>query len=222
MDKGNIVLRNEIPSDYRSAEDCTREAFWNHHVPGCDEHYLLHIMRDSDSFIKELDFVAEADGVIAGSIVYTKAIILGDNGVSIDVITFGPISVLPEYQSKGIGGRLIEHTKALSRKLGYRAVLIYGDPGYYSRFGFVAAENYDIRTADNMYAVPLQALELYQGALSDCAGCFVEDKVFEIDEAASEEFDKGFPQKAKKSGLPSQERFNQLVNMRKPRGIYPV
>lgn len=79
---------------------------------------------------------------------------------------------------------LIEHTKELAKELGYRAVLIYGDPRYYSKFGFVEAENYDIRTSDNMYAVPLQALELYQGALSDCGGCFLEDAVFEIDETA--------------------------------------
>lgn len=213
----NIKLRNETPLDYRSAEELTREAFWNHHVPGCDEHYLLHIMRNSDSFIRELNFVAEVDRKLAANIVYTKAKIIGDNGECHDVITFGPISVLPEYQGKGIGGMLIERTKELAKELGHRAVLIYGDPGYYNRFGFVEAEKFDIRTSDNMYAVPLQALELYQGSLSDCGGCFFEDSVYEIDEAAAEEFDRGFPEKDKQSGLPTQQRFIQLVNMRKPK-----
>ncbi len=213
----NIILRNETPSDFRSVEELTREAFWNHHVPGCDEHYLLHIMRDSDSFIRKLDFVAEINGIVVGNIVYTKAKIIGDNGKGCDVITFGPISVLPEYQGKGIGGMLIKHTKELAREHGYRAILIYGDPKYYSKFGFVEAKNYDIRTSDNMYAVPLQALELYEGALSDCGGCFFEDSVYEIDEAAAKEFDKGFSEKEKKSGLLTQERFSQLVNMIKPR-----
>lgn len=213
----NIKLRNETPLDYRSVEVLTREAFWNQHVPGCDEHYLLHKMRNSGSFIRELDFVAEIDRKLVGNIVYTKSRIIGDNGECYDVITFGPISVLPEYQGKGIGGMLIEHTKELAKKLGYRAVLIYGDPGYYNKFGFVEAENYDIRTSDNMYAVPLQALELYKGALLGCGGCFLEDSVFEIDETAAKEFDKGFPYKDRQSGLPTQERFIQLVNMRKPR-----
>ncbi|SCZ05912.1 GNAT family N-acetyltransferase [Alkaliphilus peptidifermentans] len=213
----NIKLRNETSSDYRMVEELTREAFWNHHVPGCDEHYLLHIMRKSDSFISELDFVAEIDGNVVGNIVYTRSKIIGDNGECIDVITFGPLSVIPEYQGKGVGRMLIEHTIENAKELGFRAVLIYGDPSYYSKFGFIEAEKYDIRTPDNMYAVPLQALELYQGALSDCGGRFYEDSVYEIDEIASKEFDKGFPQKDKLNGLPTQERFIQLVNMRKSR-----
>lgn len=213
----NVKLRNETPVDYRSVEELTREAFWNHHVPGCVEHYLLHVMRNSDAFIRELDFVAEIDGKVVANIVYTKSKILGDNCQSCDVITFGPLSVLPEYRGNGLGGMLIEHTKKLAKKLGCRAVLIYGDPLYYNKFGFVEAENYDIRTFDNMYAVPLQALELYQGALSDCGGCFFEDSVFDIDETAAEEFDKNFPDKDKEIGLPTQERFIHLVNMRKQR-----
>ena len=213
----NIILRNETASDYRSVEELTREAFWNHQVPGCNEHYLLHIMRYCDAFIRELDFVAELDGKVVANIVYAKSKIIGDNGKGYDVITFGPLSILPDYQGKGIGGMLIKHTKEIAKELGFRAILIYGDPGYYSKFGFVEAENYDIRTSGNMYAVPLQALELYQGALSDCAGCFCEDSVYEIDEKAAEEFDSSFPKKDKQTGLPSQERFIQLVNMRKPR-----
>ncbi len=213
----NIKLRKERAIDYRSVEELTREAFWNHHAPGCDEHYLLHIMRSCDAFIRELDFVAEINEKVVANIVYAKSKIIGDSGEQYNVITFGPISVLPEYQGKGIGGMLIKHTKEIAKELGYRAILIYGDPGYYSKFGFVEAENYDIRTSDNMYAVPLQALELYLGALSDCAGCFFEGSVYEIDEKAAEEFDSTFPKKDKQSGLLSQERFLQLVNMRKPR-----
>ena len=213
----NIKLRNETPLDYQSVEELTREAFWNNHVPGCDEHYLLHIMRNSDSFIRELDFVAEIDGKIVANIVYTKSKIIGDNGEDYAVITFGPLSVLPEYQRKGVGAMLIKHTTELAKELGYIAILIYGDPRYYNKFGFVEAENYDIRTSGNMYSVPLQALELYQGALLDCRGCFFEDSVFEIDETAAKEFDKNFPEKEKESGLPTQERFIQLVNMIKPR-----
>lgn len=57
----NVDLRLERPSDYRAVEGLTREAFWNHHVPGCDEHYLLNIMRDCGAFIRELDTFAVID-----------------------------------------------------------------------------------------------------------------------------------------------------------------
>lgn len=213
----NIHLRLETPSDYRRVEELTKEAFWNQHVPGCNEHYLLHIMRHSPSFIRELDVVAEADGEIAGNIVYTKAKIAGDSGSDYEAVCFGPISVLPSFQGKGIGGMLIRHTGQLAKAMGYRAILIYGDPRYYSRFGFASAETFGIATPNNMYAAPLQALELYDGALSHCRGRFFEDPVYDLDEAAAAEFDKSFPQKEKRNDLPSQSRFRELVGMRRPR-----
>ncbi|MHC1770139.1 MAG: GNAT family N-acetyltransferase [Flexilinea sp.] len=213
----NIILRNETQTDNLIVENLTREAFWNQYVPGCVEHYLLHVMRNSDPFINELDIVAEVDGKIVGNIVYTKAKIIGDNDESYEVITFGPVSVLPELQGKGIGGKLIEHTKKLAKEMGYRGILIYGDPDFYSKFGFVQAEEYGIGTSDNMYAVSLQVFELHQGALSECKGCFHEGSIFEIDPEAAEEYDKNFPYKEKKSGLPTQDRFQQLVGMRKLR-----
>ncbi len=119
VDIENINLRLEEPKDYKEVENLTREAFWNVYIPGCDEHYIIHIMRKSDAFIKELDIVAELGDKIVGNIVYSKAKILCDDKTSYnDVICFGPISVLPEFQNRGVGGRLIEHSKEVARKLG--------------------------------------------------------------------------------------------------------
>lgn len=212
-----IVLRNETPADYRAVETLTRDAFWNQYAPGCNEHYLLHVMREADAFLPELDIVAEVGGRIVGNIVYTRAKIVGDQGQSWEVLSFGPISVLPEYQRQGIGRKLIEHTRELAQALGYRAILIYGDPAVYGKVGFAPAEKYGIGTPDNMYAAALQAMELYPGALAGCTGRFFEDPLFEIDPQAAEEFDQGFAAKERQSGLPSQARFEEVVGMRKPR-----
>ena len=43
--KKMINIRNEKETDYRRVEEITRKAFWNLYVPGCVEHYLVHIMR---------------------------------------------------------------------------------------------------------------------------------------------------------------------------------
>ena len=188
-----IALRNERPEDYKTIENITREAFWNHHVPGCDEHYLAHVLRHSACFLPELDFVAERDGTLVGNIMYTKARIIGDDGTEYHVLSFGPISVLPEVQGTGIGGKLIRHTLALAKELGYDAVLIYGDPEYYSRFGFVPAEQYRIGTRYNTYAAALQAVELIPGALAGKAGLFYEDSAYETDPEHAETFDRLFP-----------------------------
>ena len=213
----DIELRLETPDDCREVENLTREAFWNRHVPGCDEHYLAHMLRSSPDFLPELDFVGLHDGKIVANIMYTKAVVQGDDGAAHPALSFGPVSVLPLLQGQGIGTQIIEHTLNAARELGHGAVLIYGDPGYYERFGFVPAEKFRIGTSDDFYADALQALELVPGALSGYAGTFAESAAYHIDEAATLEFDKSFLPKALRDDLPSQRRFRELVQMRRPR-----
>lgn len=208
-----LIIRPEQPSDYRETEEVTREAFWNHYAPGCCEHYLLHIMRECPAFLPELALVAVQEGRIVGAVVSLKAAIFGDDGREYEVLTLGPIAVLPGYQRQGIGTRLIQRTKDAARRLGYRAILLCGDPDYYSRQGFLPAERLNIRTADNLYAAALQYCELWDGALSGAAGRYVEDPIYAVEDAAVAAFDKGFPPKEKISGTASQQRFQQLAAM---------
>lgn len=213
-----ITIRLERPEDYRAVEHLTREAFWNHHVPGCDEHFLAHELRTSSCFVPELDFVAEDEGEIVGNIMYTRAVIHCDSGEDYPVLSFGPLSVLPERQGEGIGSALVRHSLQRASELGHTAVLIYGDPAYYSRLGFLPAESFGIGTADDYYMDALQALELAAGALRKRSGRFQEDHAYEVDAEASAVFDKSFPPKEKRDGLPSQLKFLEHVSMRKPRG----
>ena len=90
-----IKIRNEEKADYEIVERITREAFYNLYIPGCVEHYLVHIMRSHKDFIPELDFVLELNGNIIGNIMYTKAKLMDENGGMKEVLTFGPVSILP-------------------------------------------------------------------------------------------------------------------------------
>jgi predicted N-acetyltransferase YhbS len=127
-------------------------------------------------------------------------------------LTFGPVSVLPEYQNRGVGSALIEHTKKLAHDKGYRAILIYGDPGYYKRFGFAASKTWRITNRDGKYPAALLALELYPGALNGITGKFGEADVYEVDKHELAEFEKGFPPKVKGASK-TQERFNELSRL---------
>ena len=64
----NIVIRLELPKDWREVENLTREAFWNVYRPGCQEHYVLNQYRKNPDFIPELDLVMEEEGRIIGQI----------------------------------------------------------------------------------------------------------------------------------------------------------
>jgi predicted N-acetyltransferase YhbS len=190
-----INLRLEKPSDYRVVEELTREAFWGMNHPNCDEHYLVHILRKIPAFVPELDFVAEIGGKIVGNIMYSRAKVVGDAGTEHEVLTFGPISVLPEYQNRGVGKALLKHTIEEAKRLGYRAIVFFGHPDYYPRVGFRRAEEFGITTASGKNIDALMAMPLYDGALDDIKGRFYEDPVFRVDAERAEEFDKSFPHK---------------------------
>ena len=211
----DIELRREQSSDYSETENVTREAFCNHYSPACSEHYLLHIMRDCPAFVPELDVVAVCDGKIVGNVVYMKSVIRADNGNSYEVLSLGPISVLPEYQRKGIGVRMIEYTRDIARRMGFAAILLCGDPDYYSRQGFLSAETFGIRTEDDMYADALQVCPLSERAMSGMKGRYVEDSIYQIDESVASDFDKHFPPKEIIVGTPSQKRFDEIVVKRR-------
>ena len=205
-----IILRLEERKDYKAVEHLTREAFWDIYVPGCDEHLLVHNLRKTNVFVKELDFVALYDNKIVGNIMYAKAIIK-NNDLEYTVLTFGPLSVLPEYQNKGIGGKLINHTVKLSKVMGYKCIIIYGDPDYYKRFGVYESKKYKITNKDKKFPAALLVLELYPNALNGIEGIFDEGKIYEIDKNEAEEFDKKFVAK-EKGYLKTQERFKELSN----------
>lgn len=133
------------------------------------------------------------------------------------MLCFGPVSVHPDFQRQGIGRALIEHSQGVARELGYQAILIYSDPAYYARLGFVPAEQYGIATADNHYAAALQAFELQPGALQNAQGRFIEDSIYAIDAKQAELFDQAFAARVKQTGLPSQMRFLEIVKLRRPR-----
>lgn len=195
----DIVLRLEEPRDYGEIENITREAFWNQFRPGCDEHYLLHVMRGDPSFIPGLDYVALQDGRLIGNIVYAKGRVVDARDRSREVITFGPVSVLPEYQKRGVGARLIFHTLDLARRLGFGAVLILGHPDYYLKFGFRRARDFGIRTKDGDTFDPFMALELQPGSLAGLeGGVFYDSDVYNVKPEAAAEFDLAFPYKEKK------------------------
>lgn len=193
----DIMIRNETEADYRVVEEITREAFWNLYFPGCHEHYLVHKMRDHPDFLKELDFVAEINGKIVGNIMYTKAWLMDELGKEMDILSFGPISVLPEYQRKGIGSALINHTKSIVTKKGVKAIVILGDPHNYCKHGFKSSKDLNISDVNGDYPCGMLVLELEEGALAGRKWKYKYSPVYEINEKDVDEFDHGFVKKEK-------------------------
>ncbi len=202
----NINIRPESEGDYRRVEELTRKAFWNLHVPGCDEHYLAHIMRSHPDFCTDLDFVAEYEGRVIANIMYTRSHLVNEKGERLETLTFGPVSVLPEYQRKGVGSQLIRHTVELAAAKGIRAIVIFGNPSNYVKHGFKGCKDFRVAVSEGRYPTCMLVLPLQKQPWPDGDWIYHGSEVYNFDKNAAEEFDRGFPPFVKKH-MPSQDEF---------------
>lgn len=193
----NLLIKQTNPNDFTITENITREAFWNVYKPGCSEHLVLHNLRKSKSYIKELDLVAFCNDQIVGQIISTKAKVVDSLNKEYEVLCVGPLSVLPDFQKKGIGGKLMKESIKIAKRLGFRGMILFGNPDYYHRFGFRNAKEFEITTKDYQNFEPFMALELFENALTDVKGRFIEDESFNANEDELNEFEKQFPYKEK-------------------------
>ena len=202
----NLIIRNETEKDYEVVEHITREAFWNLHTPGCDEHYLVHILRKHEDFIPELDFVAELDGDVIGNVIYTKAKLVDEEGKEKRILTFGPLSVLPVYQRKGISKALLECSFNKALELGYDAIVIFGHPGNYVSRGFKSCKKYNICLENDVFPTAMLVKELQPNVFDGKKWRYCESSAYNVNSDEAKKFDELFEFKEKKY-QPSQEEF---------------
>lgn len=138
--EGNtVVIRQEEAKDYPAVYAVIKAAFARAAHADGNEQDLASALRQSDAYIPELALVAEIDGKIVGHILFTKV----DIGGSVQ-LALAPLSVLPEYQRRGVGSALIREGHRRARELGYGYSIVLGSETYYPRMGYVPAKNFGI------------------------------------------------------------------------------
>lgn len=200
MNKENCVIRLEKKEERREVENLVRRSFWNVYRPGCLEHYVLHTLRDDPSFVPELDFVLIKDGEIIGQNIFVRAVINGDDGREIPIMTMGPICIASEYKRQGYGKFLLDYSLEQAAKFGCGAVCFEGNIDFYGKSGFDFASKFGIRyhgLPEGEDASFFVLKELKEGYLDGVTGEYAAPDGYFVDEAAAEEFDRGFPQKEK-------------------------
>ena len=195
----NILIRLEEVKDYRRVEEITRLAFSypgriERGQIGCPyEHWMVNELRKRDG-VTDLSLVAVVDGMVVGHIICSKAEVRTDKGVT-PVLNFGPISVLPDMQRKGIGKALITNMIEKATQLGYGAILFFGRPEYYPRFGFKEASEFGIADAEGYNYPAFMGMELIPGYLAEATGGrYYESDIYndELNREAVKAFDKQF------------------------------
>ena len=161
----DIVIRQEGPGDHKVVYDLVEKAFKGAEYTDGNEQNLVEALRRGRAFVPELSLVAEVEKEVTGPILFTEARIGKDT-----LLVLAPVSVLPEYQEKRIGGRLIEEGHRIARELGYRGVVLLGYPAYYSKFGYLPSVTYGIKSPFEVPEEYFMAVELRKGSLKDIEG----------------------------------------------------
>lgn len=160
----NFIIRKEKKEDYKITEEVVKEAFANEEYSDQSEHRLVASLRNSDEFIPDLSLVALHKDKIIGHILLSK-IFFVKGEKSIESLALAPISVLPNYQNKGVGQSLIQRSLEIAEELNFDSVIVMGHSEYYPKFGFKKASNWCIQAPFEVPDEFLMAIELKKNAL---------------------------------------------------------
>ncbi len=157
-----MIIRPEKTADIARIREININAFGEK-----TEADLVDALRKSG--IPLISLVAEEDNSAIGHIVFSPVTI--DNGCSgISVAGLAPMSVLPEFQRKGVGSMLVREGLKQCKQAGYAAVVVLGHPEYYPRFGFVPSVTYNIKSDYDVPENAFMIMELTEGSLKECRG----------------------------------------------------
>jgi len=143
-----------------------------------DEGRLVQKLRRTEAFLPDLSLVAEIEGRIVGHILFYPVVISTPDGDH-PTLSLAPMSVLPEYQNKGIGSALVREGLRIAKDLNFTSVIVIGHPHYYPRFGFRKAGRRGLRSPFDVPEEAFMAMELVERALKDKGGIVQYPKEFE-------------------------------------------
>lgn len=129
----NLDIRPEAPNDFLKIREILTAAFASHPHSNQSEYLLVEALRSAGAL--EVSLVATIDGRPVGHIAFSKVQINGNPSMWFGL---APVSVLPQFQNKGIGHALVLAGLEAISNLGAHGCVLLGDPNYYNRFGFRA------------------------------------------------------------------------------------
>jgi putative acetyltransferase len=131
-----ISIRSEQLQDVSAVRRVHVTAF-----PTTAEADLVERLRSSGRV--EVSLVAETEGGIIGHIVFSR--VTFDPPLDVIAYALGPMAVVPGHERLAVGRRLVQNGLAECHARDACMVVVLGDFGYYSRFGFELASRHGLR-----------------------------------------------------------------------------
>lgn len=166
----DITIRPEAMADRQAVNALVKAAFDTVSESDHEEHRLVERLRASEGFVPGLSLVAVADGGrIVGHILLTEVEVVTGTSAATS-LAVAPLSVLPGYQGRGIGGTLLRKAHATAAALGYKSALLLGHKDYYPKFGYRKASDFGIAFPFDAPDDCCMAIELSPGGLAGVSG----------------------------------------------------
>ena len=145
---------------------------WDSPEEGRTVRSLVEEIRAKKYYLPELELImVNEDDLILGYAMFSRFHIEGRYEKELLLLT--PVAVRTEYQRQHISKELIEYGFEKAKALGYKAVLVEGNPKNYNPRGFVTSTDYGIIAGPNIRLPHVSCLmirELAEGALDHIHG----------------------------------------------------
>ncbi|APC96955.1 GNAT family N-acetyltransferase [Francisella frigiditurris] len=145
----NIIIRNEKLKDQEEIYKVIAQAF-----DSDDEVKLVRLLHARHHGV--ISLVAELGGRVVGHIILSE--MSCDDVDNIKIFGLGPMAVLPEYQHKGIGTKLVKSVIQSAKDSKIDAIFVLGHHNYYPKFGFHSTDEYKILSE---YDVPAEVFMVF-------------------------------------------------------------
>jgi putative acetyltransferase len=153
----------EAPQDFSAVGIINEQAFRR-----SDEAMLIERLRASNKTVLSLVATPVGDRRLVGHILFSP-ITIEQAPPNFRGVGLAPLSVLPEFQNRGVGSRLVREGLEVCRQKGYDAAVVLGHVNFYPRFGFRRAIDQGL---GNEYGATdaFMVIELKQGVLGKIGG----------------------------------------------------
>ena len=172
-----VFIRQEIESDYKAVDQIIQKAFAGEGPEQPSEVQLVNKLRKLRNFVPELSLVALIENNPVGFILFSRIDIQKDIQIH-ESLALAPVCVLPEYQGRGVGSKLIIEGHRIAKKLSFNSVILVGHSHYYPRFGYLKASTFGIKFPFDVPDENGMAIELVKNGLKGIQGTVVYPKEF--------------------------------------------
>ncbi|MFD2630049.1 GNAT family N-acetyltransferase [Oceanobacillus kapialis] len=167
-----MKIRSVKKNEYRQTEDFVYEVFKNtNYSDGITEKALVKEIREKHYYIPQLDLVVEEEGATIGHFILSKLPI--SNKHENKILLLSPVSVAITQQRQGVGKFMLGKGFTLAAKMGFKGIIVEGDPHYYHRFGFRTSTEFGIYASKKNLPPSeeyLMAMALCENGLENISG----------------------------------------------------